>query len=121
VLPQEVHHLAEHPDLAVTGGLRAVEDPVGQREERRTIGVAVHQEAGQARLGVEQDQLIAGLGGGHVERRAQALAYGGDVPGRGDEHRRLAVDQARAQVVGHGPDQEALVGVELHDVVTRLG
>jgi hypothetical protein len=87
---EQVDHLAEQPDLPVAGDLGAIEDRVDEGAERVAVGLTTDHQAGQGRLGVEHDQLIADAGVGHVYHGAQLQIEGADVARGGDNHAGLA-------------------------------
>jgi hypothetical protein len=117
---EQVDHLAEQPDLPVAGGLGAIEDRADEGAEHIAVGLPVDHQAGQGRLGVEDDQLIADARIGHVHHSAQLQLEGADVARGGDDRGGFAGQQPGADELGHRTSEERLVGIELHDVITRL-
>jgi hypothetical protein len=82
---EQVDHLAEQPDPAVAGDLGSIEDRVDEGAKHVAVGLTTDHPAGQGRLGVEHDQLIANARVGYVHQRAQLQVDGADVAQGGDD------------------------------------
>ena len=82
------------------------------------IGEAIDHEAREHLVGVEDEQgtvpaRVLDMDEAGAELLEQSLA----MSGRGDDHRRLAGDQALVKEGGGGREQALVRGVELHGVV----